>query len=55
MAVPTLIVLVAWMATDAVTKEVWVVSAAQQDSKPASSTIFAIEPTIDSGPPTPIP
>jgi hypothetical protein len=53
--VPTLILVVAWIATDAVTKALFWVSAAQQDSKPASSTILAIGPTSASDPPTPMP
>jgi hypothetical protein len=43
------------MAIEAVTKAVVVVSAAQHDSKPASSTILAIGPIMDIGPPIPIP
>ena len=43
------------MAAAAVMNAVLVVSAAQQDSKPAPSTIWAIGPIIVIGPPTPIP
>ena len=50
MDVPTLIFEVAWMATAQVMNAVLVVSAAQHDSNPASSTIFAIGPTMDIGP-----
>src|SRR5918998_4410289 len=54
-AVPTLILSVCCAATDAAMNAVFVVSAAQHDSNPASSTILAIGPIIDIGPPTPIP
>ena len=54
-AVPTLIVEVVAVAAAAVMNAVLVVSAAQQDSKPAPSTIWAIGPIIVIGPPTPIP
>jgi cytosine/uracil/thiamine/allantoin permease len=54
MAVPTLMLEVAWMAIWAVTKAELVVSAAQQDSKPAASTIWAIGPIMGIGPPIPI-
>ena len=53
--VPTLILEVAWIAAAAEMKALWVVSAAQHDSKPASSTILAMGPIIWSDPPTPIP
>src|SRR5688500_10821799 len=53
--VPTLMLEVLWIPTDAVMNAVFVVSAAQQDSKPALSTIVAIGPTIVMGPPMPIP
>jgi hypothetical protein len=53
--VPTFIDDVSWTAAAAEMKAVFVVSAAQQDSKPASSTIFAIDPTVVIGPPIPIP
>src|SRR5687768_13101024 len=55
MAVPTVILEVAWIAAAQVMKAVFVVSAAQQDSKPASSTILAIGPIIERGPPIPMP
>lgn len=54
-AVPTLMRAVAIMAAAAVMKAVLVVSVVQQDSKPASSAIFAIGPISIIGPPIPIP
>jgi hypothetical protein len=54
MAVPTVMESVAPIATDDAMKAVLVVSAAQHDSKPSSSTIFAIGPISWSGPPIPI-
>ncbi len=54
-AVPTLILSVAEMAAAAWMNAVLVVSAAQHDSKPASSTILAMGPTIAIEPPMPMP
>jgi hypothetical protein len=50
-----LILEVAWIAAAAGMNAEWVVSAAQQDSKPASSAALAIAPIIIRGPPMPIP
>jgi hypothetical protein len=52
-AVPTFKRLVARIASEHGMKAEWVVSAAQQDSKPASSMALAMGPIMGSGPPTP--